>query len=56
LSDPPAASFASAYEGPAVDPGAFAKQQKKLQEDLQKRAEAMREEIRRDLEAGQPAK
>ena len=52
LSDPPAASFASAYEGPAVDPDAFVQQQKKLQEDLRKRAE----EMRRNLEAGPSAK
>lgn len=47
LSDPPAASFGAAYDGPAVDPDAFAQQRRKLQEDLQRRAD----EMRRSLEA-----
>lgn len=47
LSDTPGSGFSSAHDGPAIDPGAFAQQQKKLQEDLQKRAE----EMRRKLEA-----
>jgi invasion protein IalB len=46
----PLAEFAKAYEGTPVDPRVFAEQQRKLQEDLQRRAE----EARKKLE-GQPA-
>lgn len=52
LSDPPASSFASAHDGPAVDPDAFAQQQKRLQADLKRRAD----EMRRSLESGRSAK
>ena len=43
--------FAKAYDGPPTDPKVFEETQKKLQEELQKRAE----EARKTLEATQPA-
>jgi invasion protein IalB len=46
----PLADFAKAYDGPPTDPKVFEEQQKKLQEELQRRAE----EARKKLE-GQPA-
>lgn len=45
------ADFAKAYDGPPTDPKVFEEQQKKLQDELQKRAE----EARRRLESQQPA-
>jgi hypothetical protein len=45
----PLDDFAKAYDGPPTDPKVFEAQQKQLQEDLQKRAEA----ARRKLEAQQ---
>jgi invasion protein IalB len=42
--------FAKAFDGPATDPKVFEEQQKKLQEELQKRAEKARER----LESQQP--
>ncbi len=42
--------FAKAYDGPATDPKVFEEQQKKLQDELQKRAE----EARKKLEAQPP--
>lgn len=47
----PLADFAKAYDGPATDPKAFEDQQRKLQEELQKKAE----EARKKLESQQPA-
>jgi invasion protein IalB len=47
----PLADFAKANDGPPTDPKTFEDQQKKLQDDLQKRAE----EARRKLEGQQPA-
>jgi invasion protein IalB len=44
------ASFAKAYDGPPIDPKVFEETQKKLQEELQKRAN----EARQRLEAAQP--
>jgi hypothetical protein len=44
-------SFAKAYDGPATDPKVFEENQKKLQEELQKRAE----EARAKLQGTQPA-
>jgi invasion protein IalB len=44
--------FAKAYDGPPTDPKVFEEQQKKLQEELQKRAE----DARKRLENQQPAK
>jgi invasion protein IalB len=46
----PLAEFAKAYDGPATDPKEFEAQQKKLQEELQKRAD----EARKKLEANPP--
>jgi hypothetical protein len=45
----PLADFAKAYEGPPTDPKAFEAQQRKLQSELQKKAE----EARKKLEAQQ---
>jgi len=45
----PLADFAKAYEGPAVDPKAFEEQQRKLQDELQKKAD----EARKKLESSQ---
>ena len=47
----PLNDFAKAYDGPATDPKVFEAQQRKLQEELQKKAEA----ARKKLEAQQPA-
>jgi hypothetical protein len=47
----PLAEFAKAYDGPPTDPKVFEENQKKLQEELQKRAE----EARKRLEANPPA-
>jgi invasion protein IalB len=47
----PLGDFAKAYDGPPTDPKVFEENQKKLQEELQKRAE----EARKKLEATQPA-
>ncbi len=46
----PLVDFAKAYDGPATDPKVFEAQQRKLQEELQKKAE----EARKKLEAQQP--
>ncbi|MBO0750574.1 MAG: invasion associated locus B family protein [Bradyrhizobiaceae bacterium] len=51
LTDSSGNSFQKAAEGPPTDPKVFEEQQKKLQEDLQKRAE----EMRKKLEAQQSA-
>jgi invasion protein IalB len=47
----PLADFAKANEGPPTDPKVFEERQKKLQEDLQKRAE----EFRKKQQEAQPA-
>jgi invasion protein IalB len=47
----PLNDFAKAYDGPPTDPKVVEEQQRKLQEELQKRAE----EARKKLEAQQPA-
>jgi invasion protein IalB len=46
----PLGDFAKAYDGPPTDPKVFEEQQKKLQEELQRRAD----EARRKLEQGAP--
>jgi invasion protein IalB len=46
----PLADFAKAYDGPPTDPKVFEAQQQKLQEELQKRADA----ARKKLEESQP--
>jgi len=52
LADTSGNSFQKANDGPPTDPKVFEEQQKKLQEDLQKRAE----ELRKKLEAQGGAK
>ena len=47
----PLADFSKAYDGPPTDPKVFEEQQRKLQSELQKKAEA----ARKKLEAQQPA-
>jgi len=47
----PLTDFGKAYDGPPTDPKVFEEQQKKLQDDLQRRAE----EARKKLEGQQPA-
>jgi invasion protein IalB len=47
----PLNDFAKAYDGPATDPKMFEEQQRKLQSELQKKAE----EARKKLEAQQPS-
>jgi invasion protein IalB len=47
----PLTDFASAYDGPPLDPKAFEEQQKKLQDELQKKAE----EARKKMEGGAPS-
>jgi invasion protein IalB len=47
----PLADFAKAYDGPPTDPKVVEEQQRKLQDELQKKAE----EARKKLEAQQPA-
>jgi invasion protein IalB len=47
----PLTDFAKAFDGPATDPKVFEAQQRKLQEELQKKAEA----ARKRLEAQKPA-
>jgi invasion protein IalB len=41
----PLGDFAKAYEGPPTDPKVFEEQQKKLQEELQKRADDARKKL-----------
>ena len=41
----PLADFAKAYEGPPTDPKVFEEQQKKLQEELQRRADEARKKL-----------
>lgn len=47
----PLSDFSKAYDGPPTDPKVFEEQQRKLQSELQKKAEA----ARKKLEAQQPA-
>ncbi len=47
----PLGEFAKAYDGPPTDPKEFEERQKKLQDELQRRAE----EARKRLENGQPS-
>ena len=47
----PLKDFAKAYDGPATDPKVVEQQQRKLQSELQKKAE----EARKKLEAQKPA-
>src|ERR1700742_4561989 len=51
----PLAEFAKAYDGPPTDPKAFEENQKKLQEELQKRADEARKRLEANPPAGAPA-
>jgi invasion protein IalB len=51
----PLAEFAKAYDGPPTDPKQFEETQKKLQEELQKRAEEARKKLEANPPAGSPA-
>src|SRR5204863_8189088 len=48
----PLSDFAKAYEGPPTDPKVFEEQQKKLQEELQKRAEDARKNLEKQQSSG----
>src|SRR5579883_2657065 len=54
LSDNSGNSFQKANEGPPTDPKVFEEQQRKLQEDLQKRAEELRKKL--ESQGGTPPK
>jgi hypothetical protein len=47
----PLSDFAKAYDGPATDPKVIEEQQRKLQDELQKKAD----EARKKLESAAPA-
>jgi invasion protein IalB len=51
----PLGEFAKAYDGPPTDPKVFEENQKKLQEELQKRAEEQRKKLEANPPAGTPA-
>ena len=48
----PLSDFAKAYDGPPTDPKVFEEQQKKLQEELQRRADEARKKL--EQQQGQP--
>jgi hypothetical protein len=48
----PLADFGKAYDGPPTDPKVFEEQQKKLQEELQRRADEARKKL--ESQQGQP--
>ena len=48
----PLTDFAKAYDGPPTDPKVFEEQQKKLQDELQKRADEARKKL--ESQQGQP--
>ena len=48
----PLADFAKAYDGPPTDPKVFEEQQKKLQDELQRRADEARKKL--ESQQGQP--
>jgi invasion protein IalB len=51
----PLAEFAKAYDGPPTDPKEFEENQKRLQEELQKRAEEQRKKLEANPPPGTPA-
>jgi invasion protein IalB len=51
----PLAEFAKAYDGPPTDPKVFEETQRKLQEELQKRAEEARKKLEANPPGGTPA-
>ena len=52
----PLGDFAKAYDGPPTDPKAFEEQQRKLQEELQKKAEEARKRLESQQAPAAPAK
>ena len=52
----PLEHFAKAYDGPPTDPKVFEKQQRKLQEELQKKAEAARKRLEAQKPGAAPKK
>ena len=50
----PLSDFGKAYDGPPTDPKVFEEQQKKLQEELQKRANAARESLEQQQKQAPP--
>jgi invasion protein IalB len=56
LADTSGNSFQKANDGPPTDPKVFEEQQKKLQEDLQKRADELRKKLEAQQGQGAPAK
>jgi hypothetical protein len=52
---PLAGEFTKAYDGPPTDPKVFEENQKKLQEQLQKRAEEARKKLEQSQPPGAPA-
>jgi hypothetical protein len=51
----PLADFGKAYDGPPTDPKVFEEQQKKLQDELQKRANEAREKLLEQQKQTPPA-
>jgi invasion protein IalB len=51
----PLVEFGKAYDGPPTDPKVFEEQQKKLQEELQKRANEAREKLEQQQKQNAPA-
>jgi hypothetical protein len=52
----PLADFTKAHEGPPTDPKVFEEQQKKLQEELQRRADEARKRLEAQPPGAAPAK
>ncbi len=52
----PLSDFAKAYDGPPTDPKVFEEQQKKLQDELQRRANEARQKLESQPQAQQPGK
>ena len=52
----PLADFAKAYDGPPTDPKVFEEQQKKLQDELQRRAEEARKKLEGQGAAAAPTR
>ena len=48
------ADFAKANEGPPTDPKAYEEQQRKMQEDLQKKADELRKKLEQQQGAAAP--
>ena len=52
----PLADFGKAYDGPPTDPKVFEEQQKKLQDELQKRADEARKKLESQGGAAAPTR